>query len=75
MSKWLLDMGEELLKELQLELMNLASFLAKRGVKFVFDPKCVGLSQDIKVKYFLAEFAMDYENKFANFKDNEHRIL
>lgn len=61
-------MGEELLKELQLELMNLASYLAKKGIKFGFDPKCVGLSRDIKIKYFLGEFVVDYENKFANFK-------
>lgn len=75
MSKWILDMGDDLVKELQLELMNLASFLSKNGVKFIFDPKCVGLSQDIKIKYFLNEFAMDYDNKFSNFKENEQQIL
>lgn len=34
--------------------MNLASYLAKKGIKFRFDPKAVGLSRDIKIKYFLA---------------------
>lgn len=55
--------------------MSLATFLSRKGVKFVFDPKCVGLSRDIKIKYFLGEFAMDYDNKFANFKQNEQLIL
>lgn len=50
--------------------MNLASYLAKNGVKFAFNPQCVGLSRDIKIKYFLAEFSIDYENKFVAFKEN-----
>lgn len=67
-------MGEDLVKELQIELMDVASFLAKKGLKFDFDPRCVGLSKDIKIKYFLGEFEMDSENKFVNFKENQAKI-
>jgi len=37
-------------------LTSLAGYLTGKGVKFIFDPKCVGLNKDIKIKYFLKEF-------------------
>ena len=55
-------------------MLNLASFLSHKGFKFTFNPHCVGLSQDIKVKYFLNEFAIDKENKLSNYKENEKLI-
>ena len=48
----------------------MAGYLTGCGVKFNFDPKCVGLSKDIKIKYFLKEFSIDSENKLANYKEN-----
>jgi len=48
--------------------------LAGNGIKFTFDPKCMGLSKDIKIKYFLKEFSIDNENKLTNYKDNEKKI-
>ena len=66
--KWVLEMGEELIKELQFQLLNLTSYLTQNGVKFTFSPRCVGLSKDITIKYFLNEFAIDHENKFINYK-------
>lgn len=68
--KWLLDLGEDVLEQLEFELTTLAVYLTDSGVKFAFDPKFVGLSKDIKVKYVSKEFSIDYENKLANYKDN-----
>ena len=53
---------------------SLAGYLTSNGVKFAFDPKCVGLSKEIKIKYFLKEFSIDNDNKLANYKDNEKKI-
>lgn len=46
-------MGEEFVKELQFQMLNVSSYLSQQGIKFVFNPKSVGLSKDIKIKYFL----------------------
>ena len=63
------------MEELQFELMNLANYLAQSGIKFRFDGRCVGLSKDIKIKYFLREFAIDNENKLVHYRENEARII
>ena len=44
-------------------MMSLARYLTKQDIKFRFDPDCLGLSKDIKVKYFLTEFMIDSENQ------------
>ena len=72
--QWVIDMGDELVKELQFELLALANYLTNNGIRFAFEPQCVGLSKDIKIKYFLTEFAIDHQNKLANYKDNEEKI-
>jgi len=53
----------------------MASYLTKHNIKFRFDPKCLGLSKDIKVKYFLHEFAIDTERKMVNYKEAEEEIM
>ena len=50
--------------------MNLVGYLTSNGLNFNFDPCCVGLSKDIKIKYFLKEFTIHNENKLANYKEN-----
>jgi hypothetical protein len=66
--KWILDMGDDVLEELEFEILNLATYLTQNGIKFKFNPRNLGLSKDIKVKYFLNEFAIDNDKKLANFK-------
>lgn len=56
-------------------MLNLATYLTQSGLKFKFNPKNIGLSKDIKVKYFLSEFAIDNEKKLANYKEVEEDIL
>ena len=63
LEKWILDLGDDILDELQAQMMSLARYLTKQDIKFRFDPYCLGLSKDIKVKYFLTEFMVDSENQ------------
>ena len=56
-------------------MLTLASFLTQHSIKFRFDPCSLGLSKDIKIKYFLHEFMIDSESKIANFKKVEGEIL
>lgn len=35
-------------------MLNLASYLTQNGIRFKFDPLNLGLSKEIKVKYFLS---------------------
>jgi len=46
--------------------MELADFLSRSSIAFVFDPESVGLSPDLTVKYFLKEFSVDLENQNKN---------
>ncbi len=34
-------------------MLDLTRYLAKQDIKYHFDPKCIGLSKEIKVKYFM----------------------
>lgn len=63
LEKWILDLGDDILDELQAQMMTLTRYLVKNDIKFHFDPDCLGLSKDIKVKYFLTEFMVDSENQ------------
>jgi len=56
-------------------MLNLANYLASNGITFTFDPECLGLSKDIKIKYFLDKFSIDNEGKLANYKRIEEEIL
>lgn len=49
-------------------MLSLASYLTQRNIKFNFDPRCLGLDNEMKVKYFLQEFMIDSERKMDNFK-------
>lgn len=69
LEKWVLDLGDDVVEELELAMVGLANYLTSQGIRFVFDPRCLGLSRDIRVKYFLNEFAVDHERKLANFKE------
>lgn len=55
-------------------MLNLANFLTQQGIKFKFHPSNLGLSKDIKVKYFLSEFAID-DKKLSNYKEVEEDIV
>jgi hypothetical protein len=56
-------------------MLNLTFYLTERGIKFLFDPDNVGLSKDIKIKYFLKDFSIDTENKFANYKETSEAVV
>jgi len=49
-------------------MLSLASFLTQQRIKFSFNPRCLGLDPELKVKYFLNEFMIDSQNKMSNFK-------
>ena len=55
-------------------MLSLANYLTQKNVKFRFDPNNLGLSKEIKVKYFLNEFVLDDENKMTNYKQAEEQI-
>lgn len=56
-------------------MLSLANYLTQNGIRFVFDPDCLGLSKDIRVKYFLNEFSVDHERKLANYKEAEEEVV
>ena len=55
-------------------MLTLANFLTQQNIKFSFDPGCLGLDSEMKVKYFLQEFSVDSQNKMNNFKVLEGEI-
>jgi hypothetical protein len=73
--KWLLDLGDDVLEELEFEMLNLATYLTQAGIRFRFEPRKIGLSSNIKVKYFLDEFSIDAERKLLNYKEAEEAIV
>jgi hypothetical protein len=75
LEKWILDLGDDILEELEFEMLTLANYLTQHSIKFRFEPRLLGLSKDIKVKYFLHEFMVDSERKMLNFKEVEQEIL
>lgn len=48
------------MQTLQLQMLDLAEYLARSSIKFSFDPSCIGLSKEMNVKYFLNEFSLDF---------------
>ena len=56
-------------------MLNLATYLTQAGIRFRFEPRNLGLSRDIKVKYFLDEFSIDAERKLLNYKEAEEAIV
>ncbi len=56
-------------------MLSLANYLTQNGIRFKFDPKHLGLSKEIKVKYFLSEFAIDHDKKLAYYKEVEEDIV
>ena len=75
LGRWIIDIGDEMIEKLQLEMMNLATSLAHQGIRFHFNPHCIGLSRDITIKYFLSDFSYDPENKMEGFKETSLQIL
>jgi hypothetical protein len=56
-------------------MLNLATYLTQAGIRFRFEPRNLGLSREIKVKYFLDEFSIDTERKLLNYKEAEEAIV
>ena len=56
-------------------MLNLATYLTQAGIRFRFEPRNLGLSREIKVKYFLDEFSIDNERKLLNYKEVEEAIV
>lgn len=56
-------------------MLEVATYLTQHSIKFRFDPKCIGLSKSIKVKYFLHEFMVDTDNKMNNYKEVQAEIV
>ena len=74
LERWVLEVGDDLVEQLELEMVCLARYLSQAGIKFRFNPSNVGLSQEIKLKYFLADFTVDVEGHEQNFKEAEAEI-
>ena len=75
LERWLLDLGEDVLEELEFEMLSLANYLTQNGIKFKFNSHNLGLSKEIHIKYFLNEFSLDSDHKLANYKEIEQEIL
>lgn len=54
-----MDLGDDIIEQIEFEMLSLANYLTQKNVKFSFDPHCLGLSKEIRVKYFLNEFVLD----------------
>ena len=48
-------------------MLELAEFLCRASIKFKFDQKAIGLSEDMSIKYFLNEFQLDVGDWEGNF--------
>ncbi len=70
-----MDIGDDIIEELEFEMLALANYLTQHNIKFRFDPNCIGLSKSIRVKYFLHEFMIDGESKMSNYKEVEAEIV
>lgn len=44
-------------------MVDLAEDLTRMGIKYTFNPDCLGLSKDMTIKYFLNEFTIDFEGQ------------
>jgi Lon protease-like protein len=56
-------------------MLTLANYLTQHNIRFHFDPAALGLSKDIKIKYFLHEFMIDSDRKMLSFKEVEQEIM
>ena len=56
-------------------MLNLATYLTQTGIRFRFEPGNLGLSREIKVKYFLDEFSIDADRKLLNYKEAQEGIV
>ena len=60
---WIVTVNEELLVGLEEQMVQLAEHLTRMGIKYAFDPDCLGLCKDMRVKYFLNEFTIDSDGQ------------
>jgi hypothetical protein len=55
-------------------MLSLSNYLTSMSIHFNFDPRCLGLDREMKVKYFLQEFMVDPDHKMDNFRTVERQI-
>jgi hypothetical protein len=60
LEKWIATVNEELLAMLEEQMLELAEYLTRSSIRFVFNPECLGLSSLMTIKYFLSEFSLDF---------------
>lgn len=66
---WIVTVNEELLVGLEEQMVLLAEHLTRMGIKYAFDPDCLGLCKDMRVKYFLNEFTIDFDGQEEHFEE------
>ncbi len=47
-------------------MLELAEYLSRSSIKFVFDPESIGLSENMSIKYFISEFVVDLNSSEEN---------
>lgn len=75
LEKWVVDINEDLIESLQEQMLELADYLCRSSIKFSFDPDCLGLSENMTVKYFLNQFAVDLDNSKENLEEIKKDVL
>lgn len=58
LEKWIVNLGDDVLDNLKNQMLDLSSYLNANGIAFTFDPRFVGLNEEIRLKYFLGDFSI-----------------
>ena len=58
LEKWIINLGDDVLDSLKSQMLDLSNFLNASGIAFTFDPRFVGVNQDMRLKYFISDFSI-----------------
>ena len=58
LEKWIINLGDDVLGSLKSQMLDLSNFLNASGIAFTFDPRFVGVNQDMRLKYFISDFSI-----------------